>query len=229
MREKNINQIREWDIGYFDKNRVRRLDLPKRSIKQKLLAWELDQKYYDGSRENGYGGFTNDFRWEKLVPKLITRYDLMADGCVVDLGCKKGFILEAFKKILPSSKILGIENHLYPLIEASKEISSYLKMGSYWDIPMEDGSVDLVIAFSSIYMQNLGEIVKTLREIQRVSKGRSYITLGAYRNSVEREIFNNWTLIGTTVLHVDEWYEVMDYAGYTGDVFFTTPLILGLS
>ena len=77
-------------------------------------------------------------------------------------------------------------------------------------------------------MQTLGDVVKTLREIQRVAQGRSYITVGAYRDARERELFRNWTLIGTTVLSVDEWRQVFSYAQYTGNVFYTTPQALGL-
>ena len=36
------------------------------------------------------------------------------------------------------------------------------------------------------------------------------------------------TLIGTTALSVQEWQEVFAYAGYTGNVFYTTPGALGL-
>ena len=78
-------------------------------------------------------------------------------------------------------------------------------------------------------MLNLGDVVKTLREIQRVGKGRSYITCGAYRTPEEREVFARWTLLGTTVLHVDEWRELFDYAGYTGDYYFTTASSLNLT
>jgi hypothetical protein len=220
--------VQEWDIGYFDKIKTKRTAIPQRSIKQRLIAWELDERYYDGHRDNGYGGFSNDGRWDDLVIKLQSRYKLNESSCIVDLGCKKGFILESVKKALPNSRIIGIENHPYPIKESSPDIRDLLLIGPYWNIPLENSKADLVIAFSSIYMQSLGEVVKTLREIERVSNGNSYITLGAYQNDYEKKIFENWTLIGTTVMHVDDWYEVMEYAGYTGDVFFTTPSILGL-
>jgi len=221
-------QLTEWDIGYFSKT-ARRSELPKRALRQRLVAWELDARYYDGSRENGYGGFTNDGRWLGLVPKLIDRFKIPANGSIVDLGCKKGFILKAFKDLMPSAKLLGIENHPYPVEVAEEAIKPHLQVGNLYEIPCADNSVDFLIAFSSIYMQTLGDVVKTLREIMRVSGGRSYITVGAYRNAAEKEAFLGWTLIGTTALSVDEWNEVFDYAGYTGNVFYTTPGALGLT
>ena len=38
----------------------------------------------------------------------------------------------------------------------------------------------------------------------------------------EKELFLEWTLLGTTVLHEDEWLEVFKETGYTGDYFFTS-------
>ena len=78
-------------------------------------------------------------------------------------------------------------------------------------------------------MQNLGDVVKSLKEIMRVAAGRSYITVGAFRNEAEREIFQRWTLLGTTILSIEDWHAVFRHAGYTGSVFYTTPAALGFS
>jgi trans-aconitate methyltransferase len=220
-------QLTEWDLGYFS-NTTKRSELPKRKLRQRLIAWELDARYYDGDRDNGYGGFKNDGRWNGLVEKLVDRFSIPNNPSIVDLGCKKGFILKAFKDKFPGAKLLGIENHPYPVDVAEADIKPYLKVGPLYEIPVPDNSVDFLIAFSSIYMQNLGEVVRTLREIMRVSNGRAYITVGAYRNQAERDAFQNWTLIGTTALSVEDWQEVFAYAGYTGHVFYTTPGALGL-
>ena len=40
----------------------------------------------------------------------------------------------------------------------------------------------------------------------RVAAGRSYITVGAFRNEAEREIFQRWTLLGTTILSIEDWH-----------------------
>jgi len=222
------SKFTEWDVGYFS-NVVGRNELPKRSISQRLISWELDHNYYDGNRDVGYGGFTNDGRWDNLVLKMIDHFSISSSGNIIDLGCKKGFILKSFKKHLPRANLMGIENHPYPIQSAEIDIAPYLRLGSLFEIPCHDNSVSFLISFSAIYMQNLGDVVKTLREIMRVSNGRSYITVGAYCDELERAAFLDWTLIGTTVLSKDEWKKVFDYAGYTGSVFFTTPTVLGLT
>ena len=48
-------------------------------------------------------------------------------------------------------------------------------------------------------MQNLGDVIKSLKEIERVSK-KSYVVLASGENDDERNKFYKWTLIGTTIL-----------------------------
>ena len=78
------------------------------------------KEYYDGNRLNGYGGFKYDGRWLKLLPKLIKRYKLTSKSKVLDLGCKKGFLLKDLNILLPGVKSYGIENHSYALKKAIK-------------------------------------------------------------------------------------------------------------
>ena len=218
---------KELDIGYF-KSSNQRKSIEPRSIKNRLVAWELDDKYYDGERANGYGGFRDDCRWDSITPMLYKKFGIDLNGTILDLGCKKGFILESFKRSGHLGRLIGIENHPYPLASIQNSSGIEAKCGPYYDIPLEDNSVDFLIAFSSIYMQTLGDVVRSLREIERVSCGSSYITLGAFEGETDKKIFSQWTLIGTTVLSIQDWHEVIDYSGYSGCYFFTTPAVLGL-
>lgn len=216
----------EFDIGYFDPT-LKRTVGPRR-FRHRLVAWELGKDLYDGARETGYGGFRYDGRWQTLIPKLAARYGISAASAVLDVGCKKGFFLHDLKQIFPGIKVRGIENHAYPVENGMPDVRDEMTVGGFTALPYADGEFDFVMAFSSIYMQSLGDVVKSLREIQRVGKGKSYVTCGAYRTPEERELFARWTLVGTTMLHVDEWREVFAYAGYTGDYYFTTAGSLNL-
>jgi hypothetical protein len=219
---------KEFDIGYFRPSSQRK-SIEPRTIHNRLVAWELDDRYYDGERANGYGGFRDDSRWDTIIPILYQKFNIDLNGTILDIGCKKGFILESFKRSGHLGRLIGIENHPYPLDSISSPNRIEAKCGPYFDIPLENDAAAFSIAFSSIYMQTLGDIVRSLREIQRVSSGRSYITLGAYESEADRKIFSEWTLIGTTVLSIQDWQEVMDYSGYTGYYFFTTPSVLGIN
>ena len=96
----------QWDIGYFD-NSVKRT-VEDRKITNRIIAWELGKEYYDGARENGYGGFTYDGRWKTLIPKIIDRYGLTPASAVLDLGCKKGFFINDLKECVPGITALGV-------------------------------------------------------------------------------------------------------------------------
>jgi len=218
----------EYDIGYPHSRAKRVLKEGVRTIKNRMIAFRLDKKYYDGEREDGYGGFNYDGRWSKIMPEIIARYSLSSNSAALDVGCKKGFFLHDLKAALPGVKIQGVENHLYPIENAMESVKPYLKFSEYEKLPFKDREFDFVMAFASIYMLNLRGVMDALREIQRVGKGKSYITVGAYRTKEERDLFLEWTLLGTTVLHVDEWFEVFKETGYTGDYFFTSASSLHL-
>jgi len=220
--------MEEFDIGYPHSNSKRILKKSLRSIKNRMKAFKLDKEYYDGDRNNGYGGFRYDGRWKKILPRIVERYHLTSDSAVLDLGCKKGFFLHDLKATIPGIKVKGIENHSYPVEHAMSSVKNELIISPYEQLPFEDGEFDFVMAYASIYMLNLKGVMDTLREIQRVGNGKSYITIGAYHTKDERDLFLDWTLIGTTVLHVDEWLEVFKETGFTGDYYFTTASTLNL-
>ena len=215
-----------FDPKYFKKkNKVNRI--VTRKLKNKLIAWELEKEYYDGDRNNGYGGFFYDSRWLKLLPAFIKRYRLTNNSKILDLGCKKGFIMKDLKILLPGAKIYGIEDHKYPIKNAEKEIKKNIILSNYYEIPFKKNYFDLVIGFSSIYKYNFQDVVKTIKEINRVSRN-SFFTVASYSNKKEKEIFDKWTLLGTTILSKKDWLELFRLLKYKGDYYFTTTKSLNL-
>ena len=218
-------------MSYFDPKYFKKRSTINRSvnrtIKNKYLAWKLDKDYYDGDRNNGYGGFSYDGRWLKLLPRIIKKYKLDNSSKILDLGCKKGFIMKDLKILLPKAKIYGIEDHMYPIKKAEKEIKSKILYSNYYDIPFQNNYFDFIIGFSSIYKYNFFDVVKTIKEINRVSK-KSFFTVASYSNKEEKEIFDKWTLLGTTVLSKKEWIKLFKILNYKGDYYFTTCKSLNL-
>lgn len=215
------------DIGYFKKPvKVRAKVAKERTVINKMYAWQLGKEYYDGSRLNGYGGFKYDGRWLKLLPKIIKRYKLKKSSKVLDLGCKKGFLLKDLNILIPGIKSYGIENHPYALKKSIK-CNSKLIQSEYYSIPFKDKYFDFVIAFNSLYMHNLGDVIKSLREIERVSK-KSYIVLASGENNEERNRFYKWTLIGTSILLKKEWKILFKKIKFTGDYYFSSAKSLGV-
>ena len=215
-----------FDPKYFKKkSKVNRV--VTRKLKNKLIAWELSKEYYDGDRNNGYGGFSYDGRWLSLLPKFIKRYNLNNNSKILDLGCKKGFIMKDLKILLPKAKVYGIEDHLYPIKNAEKEIKKDIIFNNYYQIPFKKNYFDLVIGFSSIYKYNFIDVVKTIKEINRVSRN-SFFTVASYSNNREKELFDKWTLLGTTILSKKDWNKLFNILGYKGDYYYTTAKSLNL-
>ena len=59
-------------------------------------------------------------------------------------------------------------------------------LSDYTKLPFKNKSLDFVIAFNSFYMQNLGDVIKSLKEIERVLK--KVIVLASGENDEEKEI-----------------------------------------
>jgi len=220
--------MEEFDIGYPHSSTPRILKRGFRTIRNRMVAAGLDRAYYDGRREDGYGGFRYDGRWGQIVPRLAARYGLTSGSAVLDVGCKKGFFLHDLKQALPGICVKGVENHPYPIENAMGSVKGDLVLAPYEELPFADGQFDFVMAYAAIYMLNLRGVMQALREIQRVGKGHGFVTLGAYKTREGRELLEEWTLLGTTILHVDEWLEVFRETGYTGDYAFTTAESLNL-
>jgi hypothetical protein len=61
------------------------------------------------------------------------------------------------------------------------------------------------------------------REIERVSRGKSFITVDAYHTEEEKERMDKWNLTALTYMSVPEWEELFKEIGYTGDYFWFIP------
>ena len=61
-----------------------------------------------------------------------------------------------------------------------------IRFSDYRNLDFENGFFDLVIAIGPVYTLNLGDGIGLLKEIQRVTKKNSFITLGSYE---KRKIF----------------------------------------
>ena len=120
-----------------------------------------------------------------------------------------------------------MENHSYPIKKAHPGVKKKLRLQEYYKLKFKDNYFDFVFAFNSIYSQNLGDVIKTLKEIQRVSK-KSYVVLASCNNDIERNKFYKWTLIGTSILLKKEWKTLFKKIKFKGDYYFSSAKSLGV-
>jgi ubiquinone/menaquinone biosynthesis C-methylase UbiE len=90
-------------------------------------------------------------------------------------------------------------------------------------LPFKDQSFDVVISINTIHNLDLEDCKQALREISRVSKGNSFITVDAFSNEEERARMMAWNLTAKTILSVEEWIKLFDEVGYEGDYFWFIP------
>lgn len=216
-----------FNFGYFNNSSERKVK--SISIKKRIIAWKKNKEFYDGSRKNGYGGFKYDGRWIKILPKIIKRYNLTSKSRVLEIGCKKGYLIYDLKKLIPGIKCTGIEDHVYPIRNCKKEVKKDIKFSKFTSLPFKNNSFDCVIAISSIYTYNFGDLLEIFKEIKRVSKNdKNLITVASYKNTRDLETLLNWTTLSTVILKEKEWLELFKETKYNGDYFFTNSKILGL-
>lgn len=199
-----------------------------RTIRERIIASYRDERYYDGDRNCGYGGYSYDGRWQVIAHFLMKEYELPEDAAILQLGCEKGFLLYDLKTNYPKTRIDGLEISSYAIDHSMPSIRNRIRLGSFIELPYPDSCFDLVLAIGVVYTLNLPDVIKCLKEINRVGKGRSFITLAAYETEEEFRLFRMWTVLGTTVLHKEEWREVMRHTDYCGDYKFTTAQSLNL-
>lgn len=196
----------------------------QKNEEDRIIARKFGREFFDGDRRHGYGGYRYNPRfWQPVIPTFQAFYQLNSASSVLDVGCGKGFMLHDFAQIIPGIHIAGIDVSEYAIQNAMDEVKDSVKIADARKLPYPNHSFDLVISINTIHNLERKELIVALKEIQRVSKGHSFITIDAYRTPEEKEAMYAWNLTAKTILHVDEWKELFQEAGYKGDYFWFIP------
>lgn len=222
--------MREFDAlsGYPDPATPRVVHPNIRTIHNRIVASYRSKAFYDGERNDGYGGFKYDGRWAPIAKNMMEEYSLGEQSAVLQVGSDKGFLLHDFLELCPTLKVRGTEVSDYAIENTMPSVKSFIKKAPFMELPFADDEFDFIIAIGPVYSLNLPDAISCLKEIQRVGKGKSFVTLGAYETEDDFKLFRYWTLLGSTVLSKDDWVQVLEHVGYTGDYKFNTARSLNL-
>ena len=232
------------------------LSKPKRKVEKglrteenKRIAKQYGADFFDGDRNNGYGGYYYDGRWKLAVKKLQEVYGIDSSSSVLDIGCAKGFLLHDLQEIIPGIKVAGIDISKYAINKAMDGYSRYLQkqgkeeaeanilenkaresllphmiLESADKLPWADNSFDVVISINTAHNFPEQKCREAIKEMVRVCKDKKkmVISVDAYRTEEERERMNNWVLTAETVKSVDDWLKLYKEEGYRGDYFWFT-------
>jgi SAM-dependent methyltransferase len=187
----------------------------------RAAALEFGEAYFDGRREQGYGGYRYDGRWLPIAREIVTHFGLRAGHHVLDVGCAKGFLVKDLMLVCPGLRVYGLDISEYALRHAEPEARGRVVRGTADQLPFRTGAFDVVLCINVIHNLDRTRCLTALREIERLAPGRGYVRVDAYRTEAEREIFLEWVLTAVTFLTPDAWRALLVEAGYTGDYSWT--------
>ena len=211
-------------INYPKAKRDLNARLESKSEESRKIGRKFGFDYFDGDRNHGYGGFSyNPKFWQPVIPTIVENYKLDNSSNVLDVGCAKGFFLYDLKLALPGINVTGVDISDYAVTNSLPEVKPFLQVGNATKLPFKDNYFDFVISINTIHNLNLQDCAIALQEIERVTKGNSFITVDAYRNDEERARMEAWNLTALTMMSVDEWKQFFLEVGYTGDYYWFIP------
>lgn len=188
------------------------------------IARQFGREFFDGDRSQGYGGFRYMARfWQPVIPTLEAHCGLSATSSVLDVGCAKGFMMHDLAELIPGITVKGVDVSAYAIENAIEDMRPHVQVADARSLPFPDKSFDAVISINTVHNLVRDECAQALREIERVSRGHSYITVDAYRTDEEKERMHAWNLTAQTIMHVDEWKAFFAEVGYTGDYYWFIP------
>ena len=182
-------------INYPRATRNIKLREAEKTEQDRLIARKFGKDFFDGDRRYGYGGFNyNPKYWELVIPSFQNYYKLNKNSTILDIGCAKGFMMHDFKNKIPGIKIKGVDISEYAINNCINTVKNDVMVADARNLPFESNSFDLVISITTIHNFEIDDCKKALKEISRISKKNSFITVDAYRNDQEKETMLAWNL-----------------------------------
>lgn len=189
----------------------------------RAAAMKFGFEYFDGPREQGYGGYKYDGRWQAVAKRLIERYRLNASSKFLDVGCAKGFLMHDLREACPGIDVYGLDVSEYAKEHAMESVRDKITIGNCLKLPYPDDFFDCAVAINTIHNLDAEGCKQATRELMRVTRRKSniFIQVDAYCSPEEKELFEIWMLTAKTYLAPQEWEALFKEVGYGGDYFWT--------
>jgi len=185
------------------------------------LALRFGYEYFDGTREQGYGGYNYDGRWVEVAKKLVKLFNLKNNSNFLDVGCAKGYLIYDLINLDSNINVIGLDISSYAKINSPDKVRDKITIANCKDLPFDDKYFDCVVSINTVHNLEFEDCKNAIKEIQRVSGGKAFIQVDAYRNDSELSLFKDWMLTAKTYLKPQEWLNLFDETGYTGYYFWT--------
>lgn len=210
-------------------NLLARLPRTRRNVKARVgnkeenrrIALQFGREYFDGPREQGYGGYRYDGRWIPIAEDIVRHFKLKAGDRVLDVGAGKGFLVKDLMKVCPGLEAFGVDISEYAVMNCEPEVVGRLHVADAMHLPFPDRGFDCVLSINTVHNLDRGGCIKALREMERLAPGRGFVQVDAYRNPAEEKVFRDWVLTAVTHGTPDFWVELLGEARYSGDYYWT--------
>lgn len=194
------------------RNSLKSIDVIRESCK-------FGEKYFDGPREYGYGGYYYDGRWKPVAKDIIKHFQLLPGDKVLDIGCAKGFLVKDLVEL--GIDAYGLDISEYALKNCSPEIVDRLKFGNALNLPYQNNFFDVALSINTFHNFSKKNVIKAIKELERVSLGKGFIQVDSYKSLEGKKLFEEWVLTAKYHDYPEEWLKLFDEAGYTGDWYWT--------
>jgi ubiquinone/menaquinone biosynthesis C-methylase UbiE len=185
------------------------------------ISRQFGEEYFDGPRDYGYGGYRYDGRWLPVARDIVAHFDLQPGMRVLDVGCAKGFLVKDLLAVCPGLEVFGLDVSEYAILHCEPEVVGRLHLGNACKLPFPDNSFDCVLSINTIHNFDRNGVVQAVREVERMSKGKSFVQVDSYFDEEQRKLFLDWVLTAHFHDYPDKWIELFREAGYTGDYDWT--------
>ncbi len=136
-----------------------------------------------------------------------------AGSCILDLGCGTGLELGYYFEVVPTAKVTGVDlaaGMLDALKKKFPDKALNLIVGSYFDVPFEEGAFDAAVSVESLHHFTKEEKIPLYEEVRKALKAEGYFILTDYfATSEEEERFHRGELLRLRKeqgLREDEFY-----------------------
>ena len=211
-----INLLKHYPRARRKMGKPRSLDPVNREA-----ALEFGAEYFDGTREQGYGGYHYDGRWVPIARDIVEHFGLKPGDRVLDVGCAKGFLARDLMTVCPGLEVYGLDISEYALRHGEAAVAGRVVRGTADRLPFADDCFQVVLCINVIHNLDRERCIAALREIERLAPRRGYVQVDACYTEAEREIFLGWVLTAVTFLKPEEWRALFASAGYQGDYYWT--------
>lgn len=183
----------------------------------RATAMRFGKEYFDGHREQGYGGYRYDGRWKPVAQRIVKKYRLEPNDRVLDIGCAKGFLMSDLFDL--GMSVTGLDVSDYAKFH-SGNMEGLITLGNARQLPFDDRLFHCVVSINTIHNLDLENCKRAILEMRRVARDQEkiFIQVDAYE---DRAKFDAWNLTAQTCLRPTEWVDLFKKLNYTGDYYFT--------